>query len=145
MSATGLEVFDTTVQVTNTWLKQIAADLHWGDRHRAYLALRGTLHALRDELNVDQAALLAAQLPMLVRGIFYEGWDPSKTPARDRKREDFLWRVAAEFARADPSVDPVRAARAVLRVLSAHVSAGELNQVRHVLPAGVRDLWPEAA
>jgi uncharacterized protein (DUF2267 family) len=145
MTATGLDVFDTTVQLTNTWLKEIGEELHWDDRHRSYLALRGTLHALRDYLIPDEAAQLSAQLPLLVRGIYFEGWDPSRTPAPERGREDFLARIAAEFARADPSVDPARVARAVLRVLSAHVSAGEIDQVRRTLPKHVREIWPDAA
>jgi len=145
MTATGLDVFDSTIQQTNAWLKEIGEELHWEDRRRAYLALRGTLHALRDYLVPDEAAHLAAQLPLLVRGVFYEGWDPSRTPATDRGRDDFLSRVAAEFARADPTVDPVRVARTVLRVLSAHVTAGEIDDVRQSLPKDVRAVWPEAA
>jgi len=145
MATTGMDVFDTTMQQTNEWLKEIATDLHWEDRRHAYLALRGTLHALRDYLVPDEAAHLAAQLPLLVRGIYYEGWDPSKTPAANRGREDFLGRVASEFKRADPSVDPLRATRAVLDVVSKHVSAGEINQVKQVLPKDVRSIWPERA
>ncbi len=71
---TGLAVFDTTVQETNLWLKGIMEGLHTDDRHLAYLALRATLHALRDRLGPENAVHLAAQLPMLVRGLYYEGW-----------------------------------------------------------------------
>ncbi|MEA2515327.1 MAG: hypothetical protein QOJ59_4816 [Thermomicrobiales bacterium] len=145
MASTGLDVFDATVQKTNTWLKEIAEELYWDDRHRAYLALRGTLHALRDYLVPDEAAHLAAQLPLLVRGMYYEGWDPSRTPTTERSREDFLGRIAAEFARADPSVNPARVAGAVLRVLSEHIAGGELDDVRQSLPKDVREVWPQAA
>jgi uncharacterized protein (DUF2267 family) len=145
MTATGLDVFDATVQQTNTWLNEIAQEMHWDDRHRAYLALRGTLHALRDYLVTDEAAHMAAQLPLLVRGIFYEGWDPAHKPDPNRGRDDFIGRVAGEFRRADPTVDPVSATQAVLRVLSRHISAGELDQARQSLPKDVRDVWPRAA
>ena len=141
MSTTGLEVFDRTVQQTNEWLKAIMDELHWDDRQRAYLALRGTLHAVRDYLIVDESAQLAAQLPMLVRGIYYEGWDPSRVPVPGRGRTDFLARVAAAFARAEPVVDPERVARAVLRVLTERTGGGEAAQVRHLLPKEVRELW----
>lgn len=77
MSATGLEVFDTTLQRTHTWLKDLMLVLGWQDRHKAYRALRATLHALRDRLTVEETAHLGAQLPMLIRGFYYEGWDPS--------------------------------------------------------------------
>ena len=69
MSTTGLPVFDTTVQETNLWLKAIMEGLHTDDRHLAYVALRATLHALRDRIGPENAVHLAAQLPMLVRGL----------------------------------------------------------------------------
>jgi len=144
LSTTGLNVFDTTVQETNEWLRAIDDELGWGDRHLAYLALRATLHALRDHLTADEGAQLAAQLPMLIRGIYYEGWDPSRVPVRERHREQFLARVAAAFERQRP-VDPEQMARAVLRVLAARISAGEAEDVRRMLPGELQELWAAPA
>ena len=73
MSTIGLEVFDKTVQTTNAWLKEIM-EVTGPDRHRAYRVLAAVLHALRDRLTVDEAAQLAAQLPILVRGLYYDQW-----------------------------------------------------------------------
>ena len=117
-------------------------ELDWSDRHRAYLALRATLHALRDRLSVDEAAHLAAQLPMLVRGIYFEGWHPAGTPVRERHKEDFLAHIAEAF-RATPEVDPEQVVRTVFRVLARHVTAGEVEEVRGALPKDIRQLWPE--
>lgn len=83
MTTTGLEIFDTTVQKTNRWLAGIAERLDHRDRQHAYQALRGVLHALRDRLTIDEAAHLGAQLPMLVRGIFFEAWQPARPPTRN--------------------------------------------------------------
>lgn len=142
MTTAGLDVFDATVQQSNEWLKEIGEELHTDNRREAYLALRGTLHALRDNLVVDEAADLAAQLPMLIRGVYYEGWDPSRTPVRDRSRDTFLERVGSAFERAKPSgIYPEPAARAVFSVLARHVSAGEIDDVRNALPGDVRALW----
>jgi uncharacterized protein (DUF2267 family) len=58
MSATGLDVFDTTLQKTNSWLQDLMQALNWTDRHMAYSALRATLHALRDHLTVEEVAQL---------------------------------------------------------------------------------------
>jgi uncharacterized protein (DUF2267 family) len=140
MSVTGLEVFDTTVQKTNSWLKDLMAELGWHDRRKAYLALRVTLHALRDRLTVEEAAQLAAQLPMLIRGFYYEGWNPTGKPLRERHREEFLAHIEEHFT--DEPVDAEQVAHAVFAVLATHVSPGEIEQVEQVLPSEIRDLWP---
>ena len=141
MSATGLDVFDTTLHKTNSWLNDVMQVLGWPDRHKAYLALKATLHALRDRLTIEEVAQLGAQLPMLIRGFYYEGWDPTGKPLRARHKEQFLTRIEQEF-RGDDRIDPERLARAVFTVLANRVSEGEIEDVKHVLPAEIRDLWP---
>ncbi|HEU4643511.1 MAG TPA: DUF2267 domain-containing protein [Gemmatimonadaceae bacterium] len=141
MSVTGLEVFDTTVHRTNSWINDLLQLLGSRDRHRGYLAWRATLHALRDMLTVDEVAQLAAQLPMLMRGFYYEGWDPSDKPLRVRHREQFLAHIAEQFGR-DVPIDPEQVARAAFTVLARRVTDGEIEDVKHVLPSEIRDLWP---
>jgi uncharacterized protein (DUF2267 family) len=141
MSATGLDVFDTTLHVTNAWLNDLMEALGWEDRHEAYLTLRATLHALRDRLTVEEVAQLGAQLPMLIRGFYYEGWDPTGKPLRVRHKEQFLARIDQEM-RGDDRIDPERVVRAVFTVLAQRVSEGEIEDVKHVLPGAIRDLWP---
>lgn len=141
MSATGLAAFDTTLQTTHVWLNDIGEELGWGhDTPRNAHALRVVLHALRDHLPPNEAAGLAAQLPMLIHGIFYEGWHPAGKPLRCHTSEQFLAPVTAAF-RDDPTVMPEDVARAVFRVLIRHVSAGEIRDVIAVLPDDVRSLW----
>lgn len=141
MSVTGLAVFDETVQKTNTWLKDISETLHC-DRHRAYQALRGVLHCLRDRLTVDEAAHLGGQLPMLVRGVYYEGWRPAGKPEKVRSYEDFLFRVAAHLT--NTPIEPQSAVRVVFEVLESHVSRGEIEDILRQLPHDIRALWPQA-
>ena len=141
MSQTSLAPFESTLQTTNIWLNDIRERLGWSeDHHRVYHALRAVLHALRDRLPVDQAAALAAQLPMLIRGFYYEGWHPHGKPVKERHKEDFLAHVAEAF-RDDPDVDPERVVQAVFRVLSKHVSGGEVESVKRSLPTEIRSLW----
>lgn len=89
--------FDSTVQATNTWLADLPVRLRWSDHHHAYIALRAVLHALRDRLSVEHVAALSAQLPMLVRGFYFEGWHPAGKPVKDRKQEDFFDHVAEQL------------------------------------------------
>lgn len=145
MSATGVSVFDETVQLTNIWLKDLMLDLEWEDRHRAYLGLRLTLQALRDHLSVEEAAHLGAQLPMLVRGFYYEGWHPAHKPVKDRSLDGFIGRIYDGF-RQNPTDEPVdagRVAEAVFALLSERISKGEVKHVRRQLPKAIRVLWPE--
>ena len=141
MSATGLDVFDRTVQKTNSWLTDLTQVLRWPDKHKVYLALKSTLHALRDRLTVDEAAHLGAQLPMLIRGFYYEGWDPTDKPLRQRHKVEFLSHIEEPFMN-DDSVDPEVVARGVFFVLSHRVTDGEIEDVKHILPEEIRDLWP---
>jgi uncharacterized protein (DUF2267 family) len=141
MSVTGLDVFDATVHKTNLWLNDLMDVLGWQDRHKVYRAFRATLHALRDRLTVEEVAQLGAQLPMLVRGFYYEGWDPTAKPLTERHREQFLARIRQELGGDDP-VNPEVTARAVFAVLARRVADGEIEDVKHVLPSEVRALWP---
>lgn len=137
----GLDIFDRTLQKTNIWLKDLMLLLATEDRHAAYLAFRATLHALRDRITVEEVAQLGAQLPMLVRGFYYEGWDPTGKPLKVRHKEQFLARIAQEL-RNDNGLDSTRAASAVFALLAAKITDGEIEDVKHVLPADIRDLWP---
>jgi uncharacterized protein (DUF2267 family) len=139
MSQTGLTEFDNAVQKTNVWLKDLMERLDWKDRHRAYFALRVVLHALRDHLTLDEVVALGAQLPMLVRGFYYEGWKPADKPLKERSQEAFLSRISEAFR--DPDIDVEQVARAVFQVLSDHLSSGEVEGVKHCLPKDIRALW----
>lgn len=144
MSATGLEVFDRTLQATNIWLDDILQELDWSDRQKAYHALRVVLHTLRDRLPVDDAAHFAAQLPMLVRGMYYEGWRPAVVPVNERSRDEFLAHITDAFL-FDVYADSKEIVTAVLSVIARHVSEGEIHKVQSVLPESIRRLWPEKA
>jgi uncharacterized protein (DUF2267 family) len=141
MSASGLRAFDETLHLTNAWLKDVMTGTGSDNREDAYAALRAVLQTLRDRLTVDDAVHLGAQLPMLVRGFYYEGWHPAGRPYRERSREQFLEHVE-ERMRGREHLEAERVTRAVFRLLDERVTAGEIEQVKHALPEPVRDLWP---
>lgn len=116
---TELAIIDRSVEKAHIWLGEVAEELGTEDRRQAYRVLRAYLQALRDRLPVDEVAQLAAQLPELIRGIYYEGWNPSATPV-------------------DGETEASYAASSVAQVLRRHVSPGELEDVRAVLPEELR-------
>jgi uncharacterized protein (DUF2267 family) len=142
MSTTGLEVFDTTLQETNHWLKLMMGELGTDSRRAAFGALRAALHAVRDRIGVDNAAHLGAQLPMLLRGAYYEGWHPAATPTRERHLGDFIDHVGAGMR--DSQVNAGEAARACFAVMSRCLDTGEMMKLRGVLPHEALNLWPDA-
>jgi uncharacterized protein (DUF2267 family) len=142
MSLTTIGPIEGAVHTTNAWLKELTEELGWEDRQRAYHALGAVLHALRDRLTVAEAADLGAQLPMLIRGLYYEGWTPHGKPLKERRREDFLAHIAAAF-RDQAEIVPEGIAWAVFKLLQRHVSAGEIRDIKHILPVPIRSLWPE--
>jgi len=140
MKTTGIPRLDNAPQAVAEWLNLLCDDLGWSDKKRAYRLLRETLHALRDFLTTAEAADLGAQLPLLLRGIYYDGWNPATTPAHPRGKQGFMARVAAAFTQ-DPLGDTEEAVVAVVDLLRRQVSAGEIDQVASALRKPLRELW----
>ena len=138
MSATGLRAFDSTIQKTNIWLDDIMDELDWDDRQRAYHALGSVLHALRERLPLAESAQLAAQLPQMIRGLYFEGWVPFASKGKERHWDQFLAHIA-ESLDADAETDAIT--RAVLKTIAKHVSPGEVTDVKRCLPEDIRNHW----
>ncbi len=143
MSMTGLKSFDSTVQKSHIWLNEIMQEGGWEDKHRAYIVLRSVLHALRDRLRVDEAVNLGAQLPMLLRGMYYDGWAPGKTPLKIRTKDEFLMLIRSGYQVAQLDIDPDEAFKIVVKILSKNLSDGEMEEVKHSMPTQIQQLWPE--
>jgi uncharacterized protein (DUF2267 family) len=142
MSAQHLEILETTVQKTHQWIASLAESAHM-DTHTAYQALRAVLQTLRDRLPAAEAAHFAAQLPVLVRGIFYEGYRPTQVPEA-LSREEFLNRISENIV-SGRTTDPLEVTRQVFALLERFLGYGELKKIGLVLPAELRSLFPEPA
>jgi uncharacterized protein (DUF2267 family) len=139
---TGLDTFDKTVQESNLWLKDVMERLNTYNRRHAYSTMRAVLHAVRDRIGPENAAHLGAQLPMLLRGLFYEGWDPTGKPTKERHESAFLAHIARELPRAAGPGEIEQGAFAVLDVLSKHIDRGTAIKLVAILPTGLRRFWP---
>jgi len=140
MSTVGLESLEHTVQLTHAWINELDELLGWRNKARSYRLLRTVLQTLRDWLPVNEAADFAAQLPTLLRGVFYEQWRPGTTPVKHRSKADFLARIDHAFV-GEPVLSATAAASIAFQFLSTKIAAGEISDIRHALPADVRAMW----
>lgn len=145
MKLTGLEVFDATIHKTNMWLKEFMEEMNWTDRRRAYLAFKCVLIAVRDYLPAEQAVHFGDQLPTLIRGFYFEHWNPSNRPMVWRSNEEFLSGLCGYLAQDGESTANAEAIlRAVFRMLERKTTEGEIEDLYNILPKGLRDFWPPA-
>ena len=138
-----LTVFDSTLQKTYEMIDDVSIEAKLHDREAAFKALRGTLLALRDRLPVDQATHIGAQLPVLLRGFYYEGWKPSAVPNKDRTQEEFLDHIRNFLSDKEPDLNAQHVAQSVFSVLGNYISDGEVEDILKALPEELRDLWPQ--
>lgn len=140
MQLTRIIALDHASHAAGEWISEISDDLGWTDRLRCYQLLRATLHAVRDYLDVNEAAALGGQLPTLIRGIFYEDWDPSTGPAPEQDMADFLDHICAGFTD-PPLADPERAVGAVLDLIRRKITPGEYRQMHDAMSRSVTGIW----
>jgi uncharacterized protein (DUF2267 family) len=132
-----------TIQKTQEWLKELIDNGDLADRQESLAVLRAVLHHLRDRLTLEEAVDLGAQLPTLIRGIYYEGWQPRKRPTRIRSKQEFVYEVADKnFPNAVPSEQAIRD---VFALLAHHCDPGEISDVIGQLPGELKELWPKTA
>lgn len=93
-------------------------------------------------LGHNEAAQLSAQLPLLIRGIFYEGWRPSDTPLMKQHKDSFVARIDAKLV-GYPEYRGEEDIRTVFKLLNARISEGEVEDIRSALPSPIRDFWPD--
>ena len=131
---------NAAVAATEDWVDDLMRRLAWQDREHVYRALLATLHALRDCLPREEAIYLAAQLPAMLRGLYYEGWHPGAYPPL-KSRAAFIERIHDGVHR-DPGVDAEQVARAVLALLAARLPASEIEDAKAIMPHALHNLWP---
>jgi len=140
---TAFPVFDTTIQKTMIIIDEVSTQGKFHDREQAFKALRGTLLTLRDRLPVNLTAQIGAQLPILLSGFYYEGWKPAATPKKDRSQDEFLKHIDDYLSDKAPDLNSTHVAKTVFKVLSNHISEGEVEDILKALPEELRELWPE--
>jgi uncharacterized protein (DUF2267 family) len=135
-----LEELSMAVHTADGWIDDLQHRLDWQDRAKVYGALLAALHAFRDVLTRDEIIYIGAQLPPLLRGLYYEGWHPGARGIA-RSRPAFLERIHDALHR-DPGIDPEQVARAVFAVLEARLPGPEIEAAKGATPRTLHNLWP---
>ena len=141
MSIHGLSVIEHTVHTTHEWVNELTDRLDWTHQSEALRLLRITLHRIRDHMQVDELAQFSAQLPILIRGMMFEGWVPKRTPLKVRKADDFFKAIEAEFGQHEDYRGHEDICT-VFKLLNARISRGEIEDIRGGLSEDIRAYWP---
>jgi len=142
MSSKKIQVFERTTHEAHEWINELSDRLEWVSERDVLRMLRSVLVSVRDHLPVNEMAQFSAQLPIMLRGMFFEGWQPKNTPVAERHAQLFIDRIAAEVG----DVTEYRGAEditAVFKLLNNRISIGEIEDVRANLPQALRDIWPQ--
>lgn len=132
--------FTKYAQKGNEFLNRVAAKLHSEDDNaRAGRIVRGMFRTLRNQLTVEESMQLLSQLPMALKGVYVDGWIPSKKHVRIRNIDEFASELIKEEGTSSwrdfSNIDEAKAsARAVWETLAEYVSLGELEDILAVLP-----------
>lgn len=139
---TTVDAFESTLRTSYEWLRTFGDELGQTHAQLSYRCFRAALHAIRDRLPAGEAASLAAQLPILLRGVFYEGWHPTAAPHRVHRPQELYEAVGRELD-GGLAASPSEVMRAAFATLNARMDPGEIRKARHLLPGELRGLWPE--
>ena len=133
----------TSLQKTRDWVAEFMEHTGRKDEQKAWQMMRAVLHVLRDRLTVEQCAHLSAQLPLVIRGLYFEGWKPSLQPVKLRSQEEFVGAVG-ELLSGHPEIDPNQAIEGTFYLINKHVTSGELEKIKRMLQPELQALWPAA-
>lgn len=124
--------FERTLHKSHQWIKEIHQELDWMSADSVYHLLRAVLHTIRDQLSTNEAAHFSAQLPLLLRGTFFECWNPASNNPKGLGKVDFFESIRFHIGRVNrPIINLEDGVTIVLRVIFNHVSPGEMNDIIH--------------
>ena len=133
------DVFQETISKSNKIVNSIADEMGW-NKHQSYQALRVVLHAFRDRLPVEEAVNFSAQLPILMKGVFFDTWDPTLKPIKFN-RDEFLDFVSLQLPVEYEEMEVKKIVKTVLGVIFQHVDVHESEKIKKVLPEDISGLF----
>jgi len=135
-------ILENNIHQTMDWIYAVEEACHWDDENqrKAFIALRAVLHQLRDLLALETAAALSSQLPLLIRGIFFENWKPDSNSSKIFERDDFLKKVGkAMYPYRDMDIE--KTIKGVFNVLSRKLPPGVFENILQAIPKDIQELY----
>jgi len=135
--------FDKYAAKGNEFLNMLAEDLKM-PHDKAGRILRAVLHAMRNRISVDESFQVIAQLPMALKAVYVDQWDPWHSFRRIHQVEQFIDEVR-RYDKATAAMDfgddesAKLAIKAVFRTLNHYLSDGELRDIIAILPKDMKD------
>lgn len=138
---------NTQLESVNRFIDEVAREIGpANDRARAWRVLRAVLHTLRERLTIEESFDLIAQFPMLIKGLYVDGWNPRVQEKKLKSIDDFVTRVlelgaptsATDFG---TGVHAIGIIEAVFLVIQRQISLGEARDIESSLPKKLKDLW----
>ncbi len=140
MARSGFSSIDKSTQKTKEWLHDVQSELGWEDENEVYISFRAVIQTLRDRLPVDEAIEFGDELPMVMKGIYYEGYTPRNKPEKIKNQAQFFEKVQEKSPRREIKTE--EATKCVFSTLQKKLSGGgELDKVKHNLPKDLQKLW----
>ena len=122
------------------FMKDLSKELGYPeDTKRAGRVLKSILHALRNQLTVEESVQLLSQLPLFLKGVYVESWTLHKTAKKPKNFDEFYHEIRKIDKQAnlydfktDDDID--NAISVVFMSLRRYVSLGELEDIKAILP-----------
>lgn len=115
------------------------------DLEQADRITTAVFHTLRELLTPEESLHLIAQLPMMVKAIYVNGWHINKKD-RIRSMDEFVERLMLQHPRAaardfGSNEKAMERARAVFKVVRNHIATGEVEDIIAQFPPELAALW----
>lgn len=130
--------FEKYASKGNEFINRLQSNLGVNDRDHAARILRSTFRVIRNHLSVEESFQLIAQLPMVLKAVYVEGWKLTDHKRITNLDEFFIEIIQEEghsswrdFSSKNEVLDSVRA---VLQTLREYVSKQEMDQALATLP-----------
>lgn len=138
--------FEQYAPDANKFVREVATELgNAEDTEQAYRVMKAVLHTVRDILSPEESMHLVAQLPLIMKGVYVEGWHITQKD-RIRSMQEFLARLrekderssGRDFGNDETATHHIKC---VLNVLKRHVATGQIQDMIDQFPMELAGLW----